>query len=270
MIYLYAYTNFKDGLDSLRRVKVIYDYLTLQGKECEILLNEYRAQLIAKEWGLPLATTIETIKDIDAVAKEEDIILIDTPELIEGKVLTYSEKFKKVIYLNNRCENVKFGNALVLDIYNPNNLIAPKIKSSKKNGKTIFIYGDSDYEKTILKNLEIFKQKELDLYWGIYFFVKYEDIMKEVFNDIVESEEYYEILNEYEYVITSSVQVAIDCALNGIKIAFLELNKLDLCQKDLLEKLQIDIVKEIPNNINIKTDYNNLNISILNIINSYM
>jgi len=270
MIYLYAYTNFKDGLDSLRRVKVIYDYLTSQGKECEILLNEYRAQLTAREWGLPLATTIETIKDIDAIAGSEDIVLIDSPESIEGRVLSYPEKFKKVIYLNNSCQSVNFGNAIVLDIFKPKNLIAPQIKSSKKNGKTIFIYGDSDYEKTILKNLEIFKDKNLDLYWGVYFFVKYEDEMKEIFNDIVDSGEYYEVLSEYESVITSSLQVAIDCVFNGIKIVFLELNELKICQKDLLEKLQIDLIKEIPINLNIKEANQKEKISILNIIKSYM
>jgi len=92
VIYLYAYTNFKDGLDSLRRVAVIYWSLKEKGIEAEILLNEYRAQLLAREWGLPLGTTIETIKDIDAVATNEDIILIDSPETIEGKVLNYPNK----------------------------------------------------------------------------------------------------------------------------------------------------------------------------------
>jgi len=54
MIYLYAYTNFKKGLDNLRRILAIYDYLTKKGLNCEILVNEYRAQLIAKEWGIRL------------------------------------------------------------------------------------------------------------------------------------------------------------------------------------------------------------------------
>jgi len=101
LIYLYAYTNFKDGLDSLRRVAALYWELQKESIDCELLVNDYRAQLLARSWGLPLATTIETIKDIDAVATPEDIVVIDSPESIEGKVLGYGEYFKKVIYLKS-------------------------------------------------------------------------------------------------------------------------------------------------------------------------
>ena len=249
MIYLYAYTNFKDGLDSLRRVKVIYDNLKQEGKECEILVNEYRAQLLGKEWGLPLATTIETIKDIDAVATQNDTIIIDSPELLEGKVLNYPNKFKKVIYLNSRCEEIEFEGATIIDIYNKDSIVAYKSDTIAQNNKTIFIYGDSDYEKVLLDNLETFKDKNLDLYWGIYFFIKYEDKLKSVFNEIVESQEYYELFSQYEYFITSSIQVALDAINSGNKVLFLELKELTKCQKNLLLKLKIDIVKTIPEDI---------------------
>ncbi len=100
MVYLYAHTNMKKNLDSLRRIKALYDYLSENGIECEILVNDYRAQLLGREWGLPLATTIETIKDIDAVAGREDSIIIDCDEELEGKVLNYPAYFEKVIYIN--------------------------------------------------------------------------------------------------------------------------------------------------------------------------
>jgi len=270
MIYLYAYTNFKDGLDSLRRVKVIYDFLTENGKECELLLNEYRAQLTARDWGLPLATTIETIKDIDAVATPEDIVIIDSPEAIEGKVLSYPDRFKKVIYLNSQCENVNFGNSVVLEVFNKSNLLAPKLKKCVKNGKSIFIYGDSDYEKTILKNSDLFKDKNLDLYFGTYFFVKYEDKLTSIFNQLIDAQEYYNILEEYENIITTSPQIAIECALNGIKICFLELRELEECQKDLLQNLKVNISKKICDNFDKVELNNNDNMSILNIILSYV
>jgi len=227
MIYLYAYTNHKENLDSLRRVKVIYDALQKEGIECEILVNEYRAQLLARDWGLPLATTIETIKDIDAVASVEDIIVIDSPEHLEGKVLEYPNNFKAVIYLNSTLESVEYKGAEVVDIYSKEGLLYPKLVESKKREKSIFIYGDSDYEKTIIKNLDYFKDTNLDLYWGIYFFVKYEDTLAKNFKIIAESEEYYEVLGEYKTIYTTSLQIAIEAQANGAESCFVNFDNRD-------------------------------------------
>lgn len=271
MIYLYAYTNFKDGLDSLRRVAALYWELQKEQIECELLVNDYRAQLLARSWGLPLATTIETIKDIDAVATPEDIVVIDSPESIEGKVLGYGEYFKKVIYLKNTPQSLP--NAETIDIFDPEWLLFSEV-AREVSQNAIFIYGDSDYEKTIIKNLDKFKNKGLDLYWGNYFFVKYEDTMLEVFRKIVESEEYYDALKEYEYVITSDIQIAIESAGNGIKTLFLELLELSKEQKDILDTLQIKRVNGLDSfdfaKISVNKNLQNSSKKIINIIKNYV
>ena len=273
MIYLYAYTNHKENLDSLRRVVAIYKKLKEQNIESEILINEFRAQRLLKEWGLPLATTIETIKDIDAVATVYDTVVIDSPEKIEGKVLNYPSYFKKLIYLNSNCKEIEFKGAKVVNIFLDNNLIFSKLKEDKRDKNSIFIFGDSDYEQTILKNSEIFKNKELDLYWGVYFLLKTEDELSKIFNNIVDSGNYYESLIQYQNIITSSIQIAIEAKANGTFVDFLKLNELTKCQIDILNKFDINIV----NNINLT---NNSNLSkkllqdslevIINIINDYV
>jgi len=249
MIYLYAYTNHKENLDSLRRVKVIYDALQKEGIECEILVNEYRAQLLARDWGLPLATTIETIKDIDAVASVEDIIVIDSPESLEGKVLEYPNNFKAVIYLNSRLEPVEFKGAEVVDVYSKDGALYPRLEENKNRENSIFIYGDSDYEKTIVKNLDYFKGTNLDLYWGIYFFVKYEDTIAQAFNNIIESEEYYEALEQYKTIYTSSLQIAIEAQANGAETYFVDLGNIDKKVLNRAKELGIEVVdvKDITN-----------------------
>ena len=273
MIYLYAYTNHKKNLDNLRRIVALYKTLQEQNINSEILINDYRAQLLLKDWGLPLATTIETIKDIDAVASNEDIIIIDSPEEIEGKVINYPKKFKAVIYLNSSCKEVEFQGATIFNIFLDNNLIFTKEKEQKRDKEAIFIYGDSDYDKTILKNSEIFKNKNLDLYWGVYFFVKYEDKLAKIFNNIIESEEYYDILIKYQKIITSSMQIAIEARANGAFVEFLELKKIDNCYKEILNKYNIKITKIINNTDNLALDnikINNTNNKIINIIKSYV
>ena len=258
MIYLYAYTNHKENLDSLRRVLALYDELK-NDFDCELLVNEFRAQLLAKEWGYPLATTIETIKDIDAVASVEDTIIIDSPEKLEGKVLEYPQNFKEVIYLDTT--NQSLDGAKNFRVFE-DGYIYPILEQAKKEEKTIFIYGDSDYEKTILKNLDFFKNKEIDLYWGIYFFVKYEDALAEVFRDIIEPEEYYEVLKNYQKIITSSVQIAIESLANKAEVAFLPLNPTE--DRSPLEQLSIPIIKNNSSIFFNKIDNNNLiNLSII-------
>ncbi len=273
MLYLYAYTNHKENLDSLRRVKALYEAFKKKGIEAEILLNEYRAQLLARDWGLPLATTIETIKDIDAVATVDDIVIIDSLEALEGKVLEYGRYFKKLIYINPTCEkrvideaeNIQLGvDGYIYSIVNQNNL----------EEKTLFIYGDSDYDKTILKNLDIFKNKNIDLYWGNYFFVKYEDEFTQVFNEIIEPEEYYSLLSSYRNIFTSSIHIAIEANANGLNTSFLELKTMSECEKSILKELKIPIVKNIIiNNYNKNKSsaiINNIVERIVNISKNYM
>jgi hypothetical protein len=274
MVYLYAHTNFKSGLDSLRRVKVIYDRLKSEGVEAEILLNEYRAQLLARDWGLPLATTIETIKDIDAVATDGDTVLIDSDEEIEGKVLNYPERFK-VIYLNSTLKDIDFSGAEVINIFK-DGVVVPRFKNSLSKEGDIFIYGDSDYEKRVLKSLDDFKGLNLDIYWGIYFFVKYEDILKESFKNIVESEEYYQIFSNYSGVVTSSIQVAFEAKYNSLLTLFLNINDTPQESLELLKKSGIGVansVKELDfksvNSLN-SVEIKNLDSKISHIILSYM
>ncbi len=272
MLYLYAYTNHKSDLESLRRVAALYKDLNERGIECEILLNDYRAQLLLRDWGLPLATTIETIKDIDAVASIDDIVLIDSPEKIEGRVLDYPNKFKKVIYINSSCQEVEFDGADIINIVLDKKIIASNLDVDKKSKDSIFIFGDSDYDKIILKNLDLFKNKNLDLYWGIYFFVKYEDSLKEVFNDIIEPEEYYDILKEYKNIVTSSFQIALESAINGANVQFLKLKDISSCQEELLKSLDIKISNIIIDDLSVLLNkkIKNSNNEIINIIYDYM
>ena len=272
MIYLYAYTNHKENLDALRRAKVIFEALQKENIECELLINDYRAQLLAREWGLPLATTIETIKDIDAVATVEDVVIIDSPEELEGKVLDYPEYFKKVLYIKDTCSDLTLDGAELIELNGTENLFS-KVEGEKED-KTLFIYGDSDSNKTIINNLEIFKNKGLDLYWGNYFYVKYEDKLAEVFNNIIEQEEYYRAISEYKNIITSDLQVAVETKANSANVVFWTLNDLDTCIIELLNNLNISILKgDITITNETKKDdiiVNNTYKEIIKIIKNYM
>ena len=97
MICLYAYTNHRADLDSLRRMGALWEMLNRRGIEAELLVNDYRAQLAGRELGLPAATTVETIMDIDAVAQHGDTVVIDSPENAGERMERYVAKLERVI-----------------------------------------------------------------------------------------------------------------------------------------------------------------------------
>jgi len=266
VIYLYAYTNHKQDLDSLRRAKAIYDALQSEGIEAEILVNEYRAQLLGREWGLPLATTIETIKDIDAVASREDIVVIDSPEELEGKVLNYPNYFKKLIYINSKLDGNTFEGAYNFNLYESSNIISSVTNSNTKEDKKVFIYGDSDYEKVVVDNLELFDGMGLDLYWGVYFFVKYEEKLKKSFNYIQESEDYYKILQNYNFFATSNIQVALEAKFNKKEVVYLDLKDTNSKFLEVMRNNGIKIVKNLQD-INFGNNNTLENITLINNVN---
>ncbi|HHD79625.1 MAG TPA: hypothetical protein ENK98_08370 [Epsilonproteobacteria bacterium] len=61
------------------------------------------------------------------------------------------------------------------------------------------------------------------------------------FGEMVETEDYYEALSEYEYIVTSSLQIAIEAAGNGVKTLFLDLLETSNSTKEILHKFDIPI-----------------------------
>jgi len=223
-----------------------------------------------------LATTIETVKDIDAVADIDDIILIDSPEKLEGKVLNYPDHFKKVIYINSLLENIEFNGAEVIDLCKDGSIIATEIKASSGNNRGVYIFGDSDYNTILVKNANLFKDLKLDLYWGVYFFVKYEDELKKEFNELIESEDYYDLLENYDFFITSNIQVALEAKINDKKVFFLDLKSENSSKIEFIREngiIVLDKLEEInKSNMSEKLNINlkNINNLIVSIIKSYM
>ncbi len=275
MIYLYAYTNHKDGLDSLRRVKVIYDALKEQGIEASLVLNEFRAQLLAKEWGLPKGLTVENVNEMIHIAKRGDVIIVDTNEEFLEILLDFA-KDTAIIYLNSSCKEKSYPNIITVDLFKDGALYPKIAQSTTQNEHTALVFKDSDYEKILLQYLDSIDTKKMDLYWGIYFFVKYEEKLKKYFNSIIESENYYEILQNYNFFVTASQQIAIEAKANNKAVIFLNLKKENNQCIDFIRNIGIKVVndfsdisfdnKETKENINV----NNKLVKIIDIINKNM
>lgn len=250
MIYLYAYTNHRADLDHLRRMGALWHALKERGVEAELLVNDYRAQLAGRELGLPAATTIETIMDIDAVAEHGDTVVIDSPEEGGERVKRYGENFSALYRVERFCgEERRYGETML-----------PRWKGEKevpelwadpsyeraagipKEARTVLFYGDSDAEKKLLAARERFAGLGLELYWGHYFYVKYEADLQESFPVIHESDAYRELLSTSRTVVTASAQTAMEAAVSGASVVFLEKEEIEGCFEEILKRLEIPVV----------------------------
>jgi len=251
-LYYYAFTGHKYGLDRLKRAVVILNKLREQGIETMLLVNDFRAGLVAKDLGVPESVHIEGIQDIDAIAEIGDCVIIDSPEDDHGRLVKYCSDFKRVFRVAETDEEKSIHGELMLSIdCEDEDCISSVVvddlyfEEHEKEERTLFFLGDSDANKTILNNAEFFKAFDMELLLGHYFYVKYEDDLEKIFKTLHEAEEYTELICSSTRVVTASFQTALEAKVVGAEVVFIELKALRGREKQLLDDLGIIIINEL-------------------------
>jgi len=248
MRYIYAYSNHKENLDRVRRMAVLYKRLESRGESVTMLTNNFRAVSIAIELGAVECTTIETIMDIDFIAKDGDSIVIDSTEDDRGKLEVYMQRFSSVSRVVEVDDDFsRYGEELLstddlVDEYYHTIAKEPKID------RRVLFWGDSDSSKSILKYREPLSELSLSLLLGEYFFPRYESEISDIFVDIYDSEDYREVIGSSRYIATTSVQSAIEASVAGAIVEYISIFPLLNSDKNRLEKYDISI-KYIENSI---------------------
>jgi len=244
MLYYYAYTGHKVGLDRVKKAAAIIKELEKNGVECRLLVNDFRAGLAARDYGIADSITIETIQDIDAVAQIGNSVIIDSPEDDHGRLEKYCNEFKAVfIFRQEMQDQVRFSEQLLDGVAVDKTY--EEANSKEKISRKLFFLNDADYDKVILNNASLFEDKGLELLLGHYFFVKYEDDLAKIFTQLHEPEEYMELIQSSTYVITSSLQTAFEAKTSGTCVYFLNLINQDESQLQYLQFNGIDVVETL-------------------------
>ena len=242
MLYYYAHSGHQFGLERVRRGVVFLKELRSRGFEVQLLVNDFRAGLACKDWGGYEYVTIETIQDIDAIAMVGDDLIIDSPEDDHGRVVKFCSDFKNVWRFSENIEDKTIYNEKM--ITRDNFIVDKELYRQKidKKDRVLFFLGDSDYKKTILNNSNFFKEFNMDLLLGSYFFVKYEKDLEKIFNTLHEAEDYVDTINSSKIVVTSSVQTAVEAKFSGAKVIYLNIYNNSIYNTDMLEDYGITIV----------------------------
>ncbi len=249
MLFYYANSGHKIGLERVRRGAALLKRLASNGVETQLLVNDFRAGLAAKELGVKEYVTVETVQDIDAIAQFGDSIIIDSPEDDHGRLVKYCEEFKNVwrfevgnddvsvhgeTLFKVECKDESCEDAVIID--------DDYFEETAKKERTLFFLSDADYDKTILSNETFFKALDMELLLGNYFFVKYEDDLAKLFSTLHEPEEYMDLIKSSSHIVTASAQTALEAKTSGANVIYIHLSNNNLYPVELLKKYGINIV----------------------------
>ncbi|MGW8170077.1 MAG: hypothetical protein ACWGHH_08750 [Sulfurovaceae bacterium] len=243
MFYYYAHTSHKEGLESVRRAVACLKEAKKREVEYKLLVNDFRAALVAKELGIDEAVTVETIRDIDLVLKRGDTLLIDSSEELPLKFERFCSEFK-VFRMAQNCDEKPMFNEKIVYPWQENSIFVDIIYSEHmpKTKRVLFFGGDSDAQKNIIKHKNFFDGLNMEILLGHYFFVNYERELASIFDVVHESEEYSDLIHTSSHIVTTSVQCALEARISGANVIFISDLPLSECIKSLFETYNINII----------------------------
>jgi len=254
-VIYYVYTNHKTGLDNLKKAcALVQTFKNKSEYAVHLYVNDFRAGLVAREFGVNDATTIESILDLDMVIARGDLLFIDSPEDDKGAMQEFVAECKEVCKIAQECDEVsRFGERIL-----PKRIVVDKVyfqDIKPKEERFLFFLGDSDADKLLITNRNFFSSFKMELLLGHYFFLGYEKELKEIFSTIHEPEAYQELIQTSKTVITASLQSAFEAKMAKARVIYITIGELKVCDKALLDSLNISIIynfnlKQLENVIN--------------------
>ncbi|MEA3418185.1 MAG: hypothetical protein U9Q90_02210 [Campylobacterota bacterium] len=248
--YYYAYSGHKYGLDRVKRAVTLIKLLKTEGIETNLLVNDFRAGLAAKELGVEDSVTVETIMDVDVMAERGDAVFLDTPEDDRGRVESYSAEYTPLFCVSDTCDAQSLYGEIMLkpSCEEDENCISSLIIDPEyfeilpKEDRTLFFLNDADYDKEVLRHSDFFEGLGMELLLGHYFFVKYEDDLAKIFDVLHEPEEYSELIRTSSRVVTASAQCALEARAAEADVIYMREESDSLCLMEQFKAFGIKII----------------------------
>ena len=218
--YYYVHTGHRIGLDRFRRAATIIK--SLGDVDITLLSSDFRIAQIAREFGVEKCVGIDVVRNIPQIAHNGDQLIFDSEEANPIMLEDMRTYFSKFIRVSDDENDVKSPRELMLSMYKSGDDIcnAYAINSDffgnfEKSVKISYFFGDDDYEKDLEKNLDFISNLDLNLQLGFYYFLDYEDTLKEKFQNYFEFEEYDEMIQKTDILITASPQAVLESLASG-------------------------------------------------------
>ena len=247
-VYLYAKSGHTVGLDATKRCAVIANFL----KELDPILctSDFRAGAFAKDnLGVKKYVNIDVVRNLHNMMHRGDILIYETPEVNENMKEEMKEFCTLLYGIGEELNEIIVDESIYIKNENPT------------IEKTIF-FGDDDYHNLLLGIIEDSKKYDINLLMGHYFFLGNEKIFVNHFSNIIDEEEYVQTIQNSKYLLTASLQTALESLSCGNKpVLFRRIDKSydeELIKKLNLPLIQSDNLEELINHMLYQGQYGNI------------
>ncbi len=228
-VYLYAKSGHAIGLEATKRCATVVNAL----KEFNPVLctSDFRAGAFAKDLlGVKKYVNIDVVRNLYNIMEKRDILVLDTDETNELMQKDMKEFCTLLYTIGEDTSNILVDESIYTKVENPS------IK------KAIF-FGDDDYNNIFLDLVTSSSKYDIDLLMGHYFFLGNEKVFVNHFTNVIDEEEYIETLQNTQYLLTASLQTALESISCGNKpVLFIREDK--KYNNKLIEDLNIPIISE--------------------------
>ncbi len=227
-VYIYASSGHAYGLENVRRCSAIYKQL--EEFNPTLATADYRAATYAKsELGVNIGLGVDIIGNLPHMMEKGDILIYDSDEPSQ----TMQEHMKDYCTLLYRVgENIDMS---IVD----QEFFDHDGSTSKEKA---FFFSDDDYSNEVIRLCEGQEKQSLSILWGHYFFFKNEQVIADCFDEVIDEEEYAYTIKTTKYLLTSSVNAALESLASGNHPVFYKRLDKDTQNYDLISKYDIPVV----------------------------
>lgn len=226
-IFYYAHTGHRIGLDRFHRAAAIIN--ALPELDITLLTSDYRIAQIAHTYGIKRSVGVDVVRNIPQIANNGDILIFDSAEANPAMLADMQRYFSKFIRISDDPEDQVYPGEYLINPYlkdeNCCNALAIDplfFETVKKDEEKVFFFGDDDYEEDLLKAKSSLADQAFSLLLGFYFFIDYEDKLKDAFSKMIEPEEYQETIQSAKMFVTSSPMAVLQAMASGSRPIYLQ------------------------------------------------
>lgn len=253
-LYIYAQSGHGYGLDRLKRACAVYEAL----KEFDPILctTDFRAGTFAKEvFGVRKTVSVDLIENLPNIMERGDALIFDSDEPSD------TMKLNMKAYCS---ELFEVGNTI------PNTLVHSCFRPSSVMQDSLFFFGDDDYNEEFLSLLDAYPSTvNLNVLLGHYYFLGNESKISSKFNKTYEDSEYVDAISVHKYILTGSVQAAIESlACGNYPIIFTRNDKFNISIEILsvVNQYNIPVITNASNLVDILSQFDEIRKNYPNVI----
>lgn len=218
--FYYAQTGHRIGLDRFRRALAVLN--TLKDDDITLLCSDFRIAHEARSMGVKNSVGIDVVRNIVNIANRGDKLIFDSDEANPIMLEDMRSYFSTFIRISDNPSDKRADNEFLISAYYKDELTCNCTivddKYFKQFDKTIdigFFFGDDDYEKDLMKHINFIEDIDAVLLLGYYYFLDYEDELKQRFKKTYEFDDYDDFITSCNILITASAQAVLQCLASG-------------------------------------------------------